>query len=326
MLSDIRTELMSDFGVSQTNTNEVAYFNRLINAAINELYTNNELYLSEREQIMDVGQANQVITLPSEVNKVLAVRRYETRIRVKQEDMRMRYRSMGWAEPYLGYPYLAWRFKNRSCLKKEFLNTAPFTYTINQPVTGGFTITITGATNTASKVIEVITFSSTDTTKTGTVPFVSYDSIQKNVTTTQDISVTDADGNEVANIPNHKLKCSYPYYQILDRYESFSTETTLVEVLYKLSVDKLVNDTDRFLEDVYDRAVYYKAAAMYLIKKPGEDSVERAAINNKACEDTLKGINESYMHNASSEIVFAPAVGSKIISSIRAGVFEFNRA
>lgn len=317
MLSDIRNELITDHGIIVSTAGERAYVDNLINQALNELYTNNELYLSEREQIFDVFSEAQIITLPSEVDKVLAVRRYENRMRVKQEDMRPRYRSMAWSEPYLGYPYLAWRFKNRSCLKKEILNTAPLTYTINQPIASGFRLTITGRTNTASHVTEVITFGAADTTKVGTVAFVEYGVMQKSATISQDVVVTDADSNEVAVIPNNQLRCSYPYYQILDRYETFSSDNTLVEVLYKLKQPKLVNDTDIVLDEVYDKAIYYKASAMYYAKKPGEDSLTRAVAYNTACETLLAKINTSYMRNSSSEIIYTQPVGSKIIESLR---------
>lgn len=322
MLSDIRSELVSDFGFAGSSETDKAYLNKLINDAIDEIYRDNELYLSEREQIFNVGADKQVITLPSEVDKVLAVRRYESRNKVAQEDMRPRYRSMGWAEPYLGYPYLKWRFKNRSCLKREFLNTAPFTYTINQPVTGGFTLTITGKTATASRIVETITFSDTDISKTGTVPFVEYHSIQKNTTTTQDVIVTDADGNEMAVLPNNATKVSYPYYQILDRYESISSGSTLVEVLYKLEQPKLVNDTDSFLDDIYDKAVYWKAAAFYFAKKPGDDSLQRAKAYGQKAEENLAATNESYMRNSTSEVIYAQAAGSKVLNAIKQGVFS----
>ena len=319
MLSDIRSELVTDHGINISTTGERVYVDNLINQALNEIYTNNELYLSEREQLFDIGSEYQIITLPHDVDKVLAVRRYTSRQRVKQEDMRPRYRSMSWAEPYIGHPYLAWRFKNRSCLKKEFLNVAPFTYTINQAIAAGFRITVTGRTNTASQVTEVITFGATDTAKTGTVAFTEYFSMQKSAVISQDVVVTDADGNEVSVIPNNVLRCSYPYYQVLDRNETYSTDNTLVEVLYKLKQSKLVNDTDIAMDEVYDKAIYYKASAMYYAKKPGEDSLNRALAYNEACEKLLKSINESYMRNSTSEIIYAPSVGSQVISAIRGG-------
>lgn len=325
MLSDIRAEFASDFGISVTNATEKAYVDKLINDALNDLYTNNELYLSEREQIFNVGSDLQVITLPSEVDKVLAVRRYETRLRIGQDDMRPRYRSMSWTEPYLNYPYLRWRFKNRSCLKKEFLNIAPFTYTISDTVAGGFSLTITGKTNTANRITETITFGAADTTKTGTVSFTEYHSIVKSRVISQDIVITDADSNEVSVIPNNVLKNSYPYYQILDRFESSSSEFPLVEVLYKLKQDKLVNDTDSFLDDVYDKAVYWLAASFYYAKKPGEDSNNKALGYASKCKEVLAKINESYMRNSTSEIIWPQSTGSKVVSAIRFGGFDRRR-
>lgn len=322
MLSDIRSELASDFGFSITQPEEKAYVDKLINDALDDLYRNNELYLSEREQIFNIGTDLQVITLPSEVDKVLAVRRYETRLRIAQDDMRPRYRSMSWVEPYLNYPYLRWRFKNRSCLKKEILNIAPFTYTISDAVAGGFSLTITGKTTTANKITETITFSATDITKTGTISFTEYHSIIKSKVITQDIVITDADGNEVSVIPNNVLRNSYPYYQILDRYESSSAEFPLVEVLYKLKQEKLVNDTDSFLDDIYDKAVYWLAASFYFAKKPGDDSNAKALGYASKCKEVLAKINESYMRNSTSEIIWPQSAGSKVVSAIRFGGFD----
>ena len=284
------------------------------------MYRDNELYLSEREQIFDVGATNQIIVLPSEVDKVLACRRYATRLKVKQEDMRPRYRSMGWAEPYLGYPYLTWRFKNRYPLKKEFLNLAPFTYTIGEAATVSFTLTITGKTNAAAQTTDVVTFATGDTTKVGVKLFTEYFSIQKSIVIDADVVVTDADANEVAVIPNNILKCDYPYYQILDRYESSSAETTLVEVLYKLSYTKLVLNTDSLLSDIYDKAIYWKTAASYYAKKPGEDSLTRAAAYGAKSDDILKRINQSYMRSSTSEIIYTPQLGTRVLSVIRAGL------
>lgn len=319
MLSDIRSELVSDFGFSIATAEERAYVDKLVNDAAKELYNENELYLSEREQIFDVGSENQVIVMPSEVDKVLACRRYETRIRCGQEDMRPRYRSMGWSEPYLGYPYLKWRYKNRFPLKRQFTNTAPFTYTINEAVSGGFTLTITGKTNTAARITEVISFSGTDVTKTGTKAFVEYFDILKSRTISQDIVVTDADNNEMSVLPNNELRVTYPYYQILDRYESFSTDVTLVEVLYKLKFSKMIADTDSFLDDVYDKAIYWKAAAFYFAKKAGEDSLERAKAYGAKCVDALARINETYMRDSTGEIIYKPNTGSVIMNAVRNG-------
>lgn len=320
MLSDIRSELASDFGFSQATASEKAYLNKLINDAIAEMYRDNELYLSEREQIFDIGQSNQVITMPSDVDKVLAVRRYESRMQVKQQDMRPRYRSTGWAEPYMGYPYLNWRFKNRSCLKKEFLNILPFTYTINDSVSGGFSIVLTGKTYNAARVSETITFNSTDTVKTGTLPFIEYHTMIKSKLISQDIVVTDGDANEVAVLPNNQLRISYPYYQVLDRYESSGTNM-LVEVLYKLAQVKLIDDTDSFLDDVYDKVAYWKAAASYYAKKAGDDSLNRAAAYDAKAKEVLSAINESYMRNSTSEITYAPSAGIRVTSVVRNGGF-----
>jgi len=321
MLFSIRSELASDFGFSLSTVAEKSYLNKLINDAASEIYRDNELYMSDREQIFDVGSENQIITLPSDVDKVLAARRYETRTQIKQQDMRPRYRSLGWAAPYLGYPYLQWRFKNRSCLKKEFLNVSPFTYTINQVVAGGFSIVITGKTETASRITETISFTGADITKVGSVPFVEYFSMQKNKTMSQDVIVTDSDGHEVAVLPNNELQVSYPYYQILDRYETFGPSNTLVEILYKLTLPVLVLDTDSFLDNIYDKVVYWKAASSYYAKKSGEDSLTRASAYDIKANSVLAAINESYMRNATSEITYAPTAGISVMSAVRAGAY-----
>lgn len=326
MLSDIRSELTSDFGFSQTTALEKSYLTKLINDALAEVYRDNELYMSDREQLFDVGVDNQIITLPSNVDKILAVRRYDSRTKVTLQDMRPRYRSMAWAAPYTEYPYLQWRFKNRACLKREFLDVSPFTYTVNQPVAGGFTLKITGRTETAARVSESIVFSGTESAKVGSVPFVEYFAMLKNRTVAEDIIVTDGEGNEVAVIPNNELRISYPYYQILDRNETISASTFLVEVLYKLQQAPLVEDSDSFLDDIYDKVIYWQTAAAYYAKKSGDDSITRSVGYAAKAAQVLAAINQSYMRNSTAEVIYEPVVGARVMTAVRYGAYSVSGA
>ena len=205
MFLDILQEVAQDVGKSWTDPNSRSWLTRQINNAAREIYSTEDLFGCEREQIITLEANQQQITLPWYVESVLGLRNYDTRKSVELVDMRPRYSRDGWKRSAQNSPTLQYRLKGEVALSKDLSDEAGLVISLPDGVvnTKQFSVTIVGSNSQASRVTEIITFNSGDKSKTTQNFFSGVTAILKSSETSYDLTVTDVGGNVVAFIPCH---------------------------------------------------------------------------------------------------------------------------
>jgi hypothetical protein len=280
-LKEILSQFGSEFGIHINIANERAYLVNLINTVARDAYVENDLKNCEREQVFEAGQYDQQIALPQYVDKVIALRYYDTRLPVTQKDMRPRYMMHSWRLPYLGYPYYRWRMKGESPLKRNISNAGLLKFTIAKANSSLFSIVVTGSTINSTRIQEVITFAVGTTEATTINHWQDIETIRKTANTDYNVIVLDVNDNELATIPNSELFSIYKILQVLDRNE-YPVMSNLIEVLYKTRFVPFANDYDQFpCGDFYDEVIFWKAAAKYWALRDNTKAIvcENAAEN-----------------------------------------------
>lgn len=272
MFLDILQEVAQDVGKSWTDPGSRSWLTRQINNAAREIYSTEDLFGCEREQIITLEANQQQITLPWYVESVLGLRNYDTRKSVELVDMRPRYSRDGWKRAAQNSPTLQYRLKGEVALSKDLSDEAGLVISLPDGVvnTKQFSVTIVGSNSQASRVTEIITFNSGDKSKTTQNFFSGVTAILKSSETSYDLTVTDVGGNVVAFIPCHLRTVTYKLLQVLDRTEQQSQDT-LVELLFKHKFEPFVNDTDCFVAgSMYDKAIYWKTMEHIYAKQDGK--------------------------------------------------------
>lgn len=253
MLKTILLDCSAAVGVSLTEADKRAWLIAKINGAAEELYNSGDNAGCLREQVFTVESTQQQTTLPYYVDKIRAAREWNTSRKMHLNDMRPRYQTSKWRQPFL-----FWRVKGIVPLMRELSNQGTLTCIFREAVTTRTKLTVTGATSTASRWVETLTYEVGDTSKTTSKSYVSIESISKNITTTSDLVIYDASAATVAEIPNHELSSRYTLVQVTDEESPVLSPNNVFEVLYKIRFSPFINDTDEFPCPNFDKAIYWK--------------------------------------------------------------------
>ena len=301
-LSSIISELAADEGIPLNTSAERAYLTDIINKAAAEIYNSYDLRGCLREQIFNVGQNQQLISLPWYVENVRKVRQYDFRFPTDYNAMQMRYHVNEWQ-----IPLVSWREHRRdSALKRDIENHGPLTFTLTEAATVPFAVTVTGKTPNASRYTEIVTFLVGETTKNTTKNYENVEAITKNKAIDQDMSVADMDGNEVSFIPNRELKPRYTIVQVLDRWND-NGEDILAEVLFKLRFTPFVHETDSFpCGDLFDRCIYWKAMSHLYSKQEGEIAQNKVIGAEAKCRQLIESLTANDNEGKVHKLDFAP--------------------
>jgi hypothetical protein len=304
MLLDILTEVAQELGRSTSDLNERRLMIAQINHAAKEIYETDDILGCEREQVFNIGLSDQQITLPSYVGEILGARNYDSRSNIQQVDMRPRYARSGWKKPFQQWPYLQWRKKGNTPVCRSIVDEAAITVSLPDGVVAerDFTVSITGSNEQSSRVVDVLTFSSGDTTKTTSKFFGDIESITKNKAIDYDLTVTDVNGDTIAQIPNTQLNSNYLLIQVLDRLET-NNPAALVEVLYKPRFRPMQLDTDVFTAgEAYDKVIFWKTMAFFYAKMDGKE--DRVQMFDMKSQSLLSNLIASAAGNIEMEIDF----------------------
>lgn len=267
-LENILSDIAADLGLDITaGSDERTLAIVRVNQSAKELYEADDLIGSLREQLFDMGVLTQQVSLPYYVGEIRGCRYYDSRLHVTVHDMAPRY-AIGIGNEV--WP-LQWRvLNNASPICQALENYSALDVSIPLPEDECFTITITGTTTNSHRATETLVFCppddpenpvrtdlANDLVKRTVNNWKSIESIKKSKNTIYDVTVTDVDGNIIAQIPNTNTMSRYVVLQILD------TETPNVsslEVLYKQRYFAFNNDEDEFCvgHNQYDKAIYWK--------------------------------------------------------------------
>lgn len=290
-----------------TSSSSQAFVKNLINKAAEDLYSQSDLVNCLREQVFikDSTATPQVLqfTLPWYVWKLRGMREYNTGAQILNHDMRPRYQTQGWREMI---DPLTYRIKSNQLTARHSLNEGPLTLSLPDgeqvPVGGGFSVNIGGSNLSKTRFLETVNFVAADITKVTSNLFSTLESLKKTVTTDFDLTVLDADGEEISFIPNCELSPNYTLIQIAD-YSYWNP--MYVEILYKTRFIPFVLNTDEFpCGPIYDKAIVYKAAEHYYITYRKEFD-KAAAFYTKCCE-VVKNIQSDFSDNNEKLVDFGP--------------------
>lgn len=280
-LKNILLDVSSVLGLDITDATELAYHIAKINEAADELYRSNDIPGCLREQLFEIDDTETYqIAFPSQVDKIRAVRFYNTNGgQINLEDMRPRYHQHRWGSN----GRLRFRIKQQNALLSRSIdNAALFTFTLKEVEASNVVINIVGKTNKSSRFSETLTIPVGQLSATTLSSYEEFVSIEKTVLSTYDITITDADGNEMGVILNYELRPRYTIVQI--REDDFAPVTNnsyplnIVECLYKTSFVPYRNNYDEFPCRDCDKLIFWKFVEHYGLFK-GTEEMQQLVLN-----------------------------------------------
>ena len=253
MLLDVYRNLKSRLGFKDSERSIIV---AKINDAFLEIYDSADLPESLDEIIADINVQAQTITLPWFCDNVRKLRWYDQRLPITIDNQENRYHADWGNELWIK----KWRKVAREALQTSISNFSILELSIPQPEAEAFTVSITGETTNSSYTNEIVSFTNLETIKVTVGNFKKVKSIAKSRQLSQNLTVKDADGNILAEIPNHLFTFKYLTIQILDQQSSALQQNySSVEVFYKKAFHPVKDDYDEFLwGNKYDLAIVWK--------------------------------------------------------------------
>jgi len=311
MFKDILLDVSNEIGVTlATQLQKKSLISLWINQAAEDLYTSDDLPGCLREQVFDLDLSDGMVTLPWYVYKIRGLRNVNWWNSISQHDHRMRYSTNGYKE-FWNYGWMrdVWRVKEVRAIGRSITNAAPLTLKIPLPETVAFAVNITGSNNNSVRLTEKITFSAGVTEMTTVNSFINpynefpIESIIKNIPTTYDLTIKDANDLEIAKIPNSELSSRYTVIQVFDNgvILPLSTDCNCTEVLFKYKLSPMLNDFDSFPCPGFDKAIFYKFMENY---KGKNGELDQAVAYKIKCKEICDNLNNDDNQNKEMKIDF----------------------
>lgn len=303
-LKDILSNIAADGGIDLMNSDQLMFTTRKINDAAKELYEENDLVGSLREQVRNVDvPVGNIISLPYYVGKVRAVRYYSPQLNLKVRSMAPRYTAKFWQSK----DFLSWELKGDRALSTDITNAGILTATFQAPVDVDVNVTFIGTTPTASQAIETLAFKVGDTYKTTTNQFLDISAISKDALTNSNVVITDVDIRPISGVANNQFKALFQTVQIVNMPNNlngtggtFQPASTYVEVLWKLrfkefkTPNTISEATDEFICPNYDQAIYWKFKENRLLLSSDATvfSANQAKEYKAKCDQIVKNVGQ----------------------------------
>lgn len=309
-LSHILQLIAANGGVTLSNQEQLIYTTAQVNQAWKEIYEQNDVVGSLREEIYNVRvPEGNLVSLEPYVGQLRAVRYYYPQLNLKVRTMAPRYKAKFWQVK----DFLSWEMKGDKPLKRDISNDGTLTFTFLQPLSVACNITIVGATELASQIIETIAFAIGDNQKISLNSFNEITNISIDIPRNCDCIVSDIDGRELARIQNNQRHSLYQWLQIVNlpnnqwgNSQNFVPATTYVETLWKLRWKPFVNNQDECINPAYDEAIFWK----YMENRALLDSSQNIFSANQAekfankCNKILKDIAQDASQTAEMSLNF----------------------
>jgi hypothetical protein len=313
-LFDILKKIESSKGFKPfTNSDERLNLVAKINAAAKELYTSTDLDNSLMEDLLDMDVSASNITLPPSVGWIRGVRYCDARIRVEVNNIYPRYHHGGFHREV--WP-LRFRELPKKCLFQDIENQSKLTFTIPEVNDAAFTLIVVGKNDNAQQIKEEVMFSKTDLSQTTTNIFNEVITLFKADRTKNDISILDADDQQLGLWPNWQNDLKHIAFQISDG-TNYPYGIYPIEVCYKPHYIPLVEDWDTFqCGSQYDEHIYWKFRENYAFDKEA-DATEVAKIAGAKEAKLQKDIDEQASLGQTLRINFAPLPVYQVFSGLR---------
>lgn len=297
MLLDILKDVAASFGEDINDPSQKPLVITRVNKAAEELYACTDLAYSLREQVFDLNTDSNQVSLPNYVGELRGMRHYDWRQNITVVDMQPRY--------HFGIGNEVWpmqfRMLDKSPIARNIENESTITVSIPIAEPSEFVVTIIGSTSNSAKIIEKLTFAVGDLSKISTGNFTDIFEVRKDKLTLYDITLKDIEDNILGVIPNNEFYSLYHIFQVLD---SVSTNTNVIEVLYKQRFSPFNNDEDTFVcGDVFDKAIFWK----YFEHESARQKDTKGAIAAlQKCVQVINQINQNVGAGLEKKINFGP--------------------
>lgn len=228
---------------------------RFLNEGATELWEQADVEGSLWEQMFQVN-GDQMIALPPYVGPLRAMREYNTHVAWKLSNMRPRYNQINWMDRWR-----QWRQKGTSPIMYPVANQSQMTVTVATLDNPPITVSVVGPTPFATNTFEDLVMDSSCTqvkdaagnvtayTKTTTNQFLDVTAFKKDRVNGCDVTLSDADGNILSQLPNNQLLMRYRLIDV-SLYPWSNTDMSIadhyMEVLYKKALPWFENDDDEY--------------------------------------------------------------------------------
>lgn len=288
-MNSLFEQIVESVGTLPDSTDKEAQILAWANRAARMLYDGFDLPGSVFEQFFCVDTTQHVVTFPWYVGAIRGMRLNKSSRQVLLQDMRPRYATSPWTQPYLKYRQLS-----PTPLLRPLTQSGTLTFMIPVAETEPFNVVIIGQTPNADKVTEIITFNVGDTSKvsvnqwTQEAPF-GITALKKDKIISSNVTVTQtADALNVAVIPNAQTEAANLRVQILDWNSTASLipSDDCVEVLYKKRFQAFTSVDDSWIDDRLEQALVYAVKYLYQVQTGElEQAAASQAIYMKVCRD-----------------------------------------
>jgi len=275
---ELRQRLGREIGLRPEDQAQNAILGELINDAARELYEQTDLPNSLREQTIQVNWDNnsQIVTLPAHMMEIRGIRDYV--MAITMHDMRPRYHNHPWPT---GSMY-TFRLVGESAICRSIENDTVLTMDTQVE---DVTVTVSGATEAAAQISG--DFDRLGDGTASTVNWTEIHSVSKDIYTSSDVIIKNADDQEIARILNYLNSSRYIQLELLERPQTPLSPAVLqpgrtLDVLYKPYFRPLRLNTDVFQVAGFDVPILYKAVTIYRIRGIDETSTENKILAAKA--------------------------------------------
>lgn len=283
-LKAIITRIASELGYSVTTESELDFLTTKLNELGKALYQSKDIKgcLWEITVYLDSDDEgplfSSLVSLPHYVGNLRGLR-YSNVVggKIPLNDIVPRYHyGRGWGANAFTLPYRI--INDNSPIQREISNASTLTFSIANPVSKDINVAIIGKTSTANKKQELVTIVAGETSVECIGNYEEIYSITKDGPCDEDITITDADDNEMGVIPNDKLSPLYTVIEVNDANASIAANTTptgvlaSIDILYKKRYYPFVNLNDEFPCPDCDDILFYLFAAWHESQTPGMEA------------------------------------------------------
>lgn len=284
-LRNILQKVATKTGADLTNQEQLDYLIQEVNDVAKDLYVANDFPNSLIEQRYYMTDDTELVrlVLPAEVGKLRAVR-YSDLVtgNITLVDMRPRYYTgNNWID---NSNFLKFEVQsdNAPC-KREIENASRIKFTLKKVETQDVIITVSGRTDFSQSFSEDVTIPAGSLSVWTVNNYEEIIFFTKNVITDSDVSITDIDDNEIAEIMNYAAESRYVLVQVSTR---LLTEvylqpgyTRTIEVLYKKKFRPMQKLTDEFMCPDCDNIISTAYLAEYAAHQEGQEQRAILAAN-----------------------------------------------
>ena len=212
------------------------------------------------------------IALPWQVSKIRKVRTTNGRIDMEINDVTAHYRDQNFYQDDI-----AVRILRKVPLHTKITNASTVRFKLKKPETFDVSITITGSTDLSGRCIEPVVIQAGSTYQDTVERYINLpDNITKAQTTSADIEILDASGNEIGLFAAHLSECTYYLAQLYDRCVSINSPYLgCFDIIYKPHMPPLRDDNDIFPAP-YHQVVIFKALEQIYLKSDETIKVAQA--------------------------------------------------